>query len=554
MTQAVLHPTLRCNVTLGFKSVERALGLDGMSVELQPRMLDRRPLCPQALAPLLLMLAACSTPKTPPEPEGPMALPPLAAAKLTVDQLLLPQHAFENPPDTRDSEDPSVLVSMLAEGFGAYTVSTYGEPRMVRTPGDVATPPAPGPNARRLVHFVHLTDIQLADDESPTRLATFDSPGILDSAFRPQEADMCRMLNAAVRTVNAIHAADPLDFVLTGGDIIDSAQSNELDWAMAILDGAPSVKCDSGRDDDPVPGPNNDGKDPFVPVGLDVPWYWVTGNHDVCVQGNFVVDDTLSAQAIGDQAIGGTRDWSRPGGPIVTGTVPADPRRKLMRRADLMAKIAADRDGHGVGKDQLARGKAFYTFDVPNTPLRFLVLDTSAETGGSGGLLRRADLDQLIRPALAQATTDHKWIVLASHHALSSLGDGSDYGGTTQSDAVSADEVAALFSATPGVIFDIVGHSHVHRVDLVGPASRQWWEVLTSALADHPHQMRVIEIWDQDNGFAMLRATNIDFATDADPVAEEGRRLGLVDRVSGWWGKGTGQISDRNVELWIRTP
>jgi hypothetical protein len=190
------------------------------------------------------------------------------------------------------------------------------------------------------------------------------------------------------------------------------------------------------------------------------------------------------------------------------------------------------------------------------------VLDTSAESGGSGGIIHRKDLDEVIRPALARATMESKWLVLASHHS-SNVGDGNDFAGTKQDDAVPAAELQALFATTPGVLFHIIGHSHVHRVDYLAPtppagtssvAGRGWWEVVTSALADHPHQMRVIEIWDQDNGFLMLRATNLDFATDGDAIAEDGRRLGLLDRVTGWWGKGTGMIQDRNVELWIRKP
>ena len=39
--------------------------------------------------------------------------------------------------------------------------------------------------------------------------------------------------------------------------------------------------------------------------------------------------------------------------------------------------VADDADGHGLGSTQAASGKAYYTFDVPSTPLRFVVLDTS---------------------------------------------------------------------------------------------------------------------------------------------------------------------------------
>lgn len=103
---------------------------------------------------------------------------------------------------------------------------------------------------------------------------------------------------------------------------------------MGILDGDPVVECDSAIDDDPVPGPDNDPKDRFAPVGLDVPWRWVSGNHDTLRQGNCPVADWM-AEPIGTTATSGTRDWSLPGGPVVTGQVPGDPARAFLGEAEL---------------------------------------------------------------------------------------------------------------------------------------------------------------------------------------------------------------------------
>jgi hypothetical protein len=57
---------------------------------------------------------------------------------------------------------------------------------------------------------------------------------------------------------------------------------------------AHGLECDSAIDDDPVPGPDNDPKDRFAPVGLDVPWRWVSGNHDTLRQGNWPVADWMA--------------------------------------------------------------------------------------------------------------------------------------------------------------------------------------------------------------------------------------------------------------------
>ena len=115
-----------------------------------------------------------------------------------------------------------------------------------------------------------------------------------------------------MRTINAVNAEDAVDFVVLGGDNADSAQTNEVQWYLDIMDGAPVVHCDSGIDDDPVPGEANDPKDPFAPVGLDVPWYWVMGNHDVLVQGNFAIAGREDEPRC--DVAGATRDWSMPVG------------------------------------------------------------------------------------------------------------------------------------------------------------------------------------------------------------------------------------------------
>lgn len=474
---------------------------------------------------------------------------------LTNEQTLTPVLAPMSPADARSPSDPAERDAMLAEGFGDL-VTGPGEGYVTRTP-DGSDPPAPGAAPKRLVRFVHMPDLQLADDESPTRLAAFDTAGLTAGAFRPQDAFECRILNAAVRTVNAVSKKDPFDFLLLGGDNADSSQQNEVDWVMAILDGASKVECDSGADDDPVPGPNNDGKDPFTAPGLTVPWYWVTGNHDILVQGNLPVTAEKDTEALGDNSVGGTRDWSQPGGPIFKGPVVPDPNRHLLDRKALMSRIAADGDGHGVGSAQMASGKAIYTFDVPDTPLRFLVLDTAAESGGSEGLIRQGDIDTVIKPLLDQAKTDGKIVSLASHHAVTSLGDGHGLGGSVQADAVTPDAWLDFIGGYDNVLLSFVGHSHENRVRVIGPQSggHSWWEVMTSALADFPNQLRVIEIWDEDNGWLRVHATNLDWNDMGDKVAREGRKLGVLDYVSGWIpGEAPGTPEDRNVDLWIQKP
>jgi 3',5'-cyclic AMP phosphodiesterase CpdA len=508
--------------------------------------------------------AACSSTSDPkPQTQAvtkykPTVLPALGDVKTTAEITLSPTHARQSYKDGPNPAAPDARDNYLKNGFGD-TAPGPGWSYVTRVI-DGSTPPAPGPNAKRLLRFAHVPDFQLMDDESPTRLGGFDAADLTTSALRPQDPDMCRMANAAVRTVNALNKKDPISFVLLGGDNADSAQDNEVDWFLQILGGAPEVECDSGGDDDIVPGPDNDGKDPFVAEGLAVPFKWVTGNHDVLVQGNLPVDQRQRDLAIGNVASGGTRDYALPGGPNNTGDfVIVDQKRKLLSRVELMQKVSSHGDGHGLGEANRQSGKAFYTFDAPGTPIRFVILDSAAETGGSEGVLHMADWDKFIKPALDQAKAEKKWVILASHHSVTNLtADGGAFG-AKQADAILPDQWKTLVGGYDNVVFSIVGHSHEHRVRPIQPAQgHAWWEVMTSAIADYPHQFRVIEIFDQDNGWIMLRGTCVDLAVDGDPVAAEGRKLGVIDFTSGWVGgangDGPGKPEDRNVEIWIKKP
>ncbi len=504
----------------------------------------------------LLALAACAAEESvdrAPLP-APAPLPALAGAPpLTTERTLVPRTAVIDPP-ARNPAVPVEIEQMLAEGYGELEIGP-GQPLAPATL-DGTPPPPRGPRPKLLTRFVHLADTQLADDESPARLAIFDGPGPFASAFRPQEGHECRILNAAVRTINAFHRSTPVDFVLLGGDNADSAQTNEVDWVLGILSGSTRVECDSGDDDDPVQGPDNDPKDPFFAEGLLMPWRWVTGNHDVLHQGNFPVD-TRAELVTGSLSDGGTRDWSLPGGPVVTGEVVPDPRRALLSRPALLDQLAATGDGHGIGPDEQAYGKAFYEFDVKDTPLRVLVLDTAAETGGPNGVLLEDDVERFIRPALDRAQRDRRWVVLASHHASRLLGDGSfaATGTPVVPGALSVEAWQALVGGYDNVLLHLAGHTHVHRVTHVTPSGgHAYWELETSALSDYPHQVRVIEIWDEDNGFAAIRGVALDYAVDDDPVAAEGRRRAVVDVTSGFGRDGSGAPSWRNVELSIERP
>jgi hypothetical protein len=128
-------------------------------------------------------------------------------------------------------------------------------------------------------------------------------------------------------------------------------------------------------------------------------------------------------------------------------------------------------------------------------------------------------------------------------------------GAGPQPDALGVEAWQSLVGGYDNVLLHLAGHTHVHRVTRTAPrGGHAYWELETSTLADYPHQVRVIEIWDEDNGSATIRGVALDYAVDADPIAEDGRRRSTVDVTSGFGRDGRGDPASRNVELWIRRP
>ena len=476
-------------------------------------------------------------------------LPPLTRAPLTTEESLSVLHPIQTATQELSPQKPQAMDQMLADGFGD-TAPGPGLAVLKRTLDD-APPPADGPNPTLIGRFVHLADIQLADDESPMRFASLDIP-LFSSPWRPQEGHECRILNAAVRTINKLHEDLPLDYVVLGGDNVDNAQENEHAWLRAVLTGGGKVECDSGRNDNPTAGPGNDPKDAFHPEGLVPPWLWVTGNHDVLTQG-LTPTLTNAATYVGVDAQFGTRDWSLHGGPVFKGEVIADPARRGLSTTELFAAVAADGDGHGLNQAVLSRGKASYEVDFPGRPLRLIVIDTATPLGGSEGVILQSDITEFIQPALERAKQDGKWVILTSHHSSNTLVDPSTT--KTQPGTLTLEEWQSFVGGYAHVLAHVTGHSHIHRVHRRQQTGKNaYWELITSALADYPHQMRLIELWDRDNGFMSVRAVSLNYSTEGDAVAEDGRRRAIVDLTSGWVNDAGGAEKDQNVELYVPKP
>ena len=153
----------------------------------------------------------------------------------------------------------------------------------------------------RLLRFFTISDIHITDVQSPAQAILFGYKGFLSSAYSGVMLYTHHVLDAAVRTVNALHDEDPIDFGLSLGDTCNNTQYNELRWYIDVLDGK-RIDPDSGvrraGDDEPRAA----FLDAYDAAGLDptIPWYQVRGNHDHFWTGFLRVDDYLRATYTGE--------------------------------------------------------------------------------------------------------------------------------------------------------------------------------------------------------------------------------------------------------------
>jgi 3',5'-cyclic AMP phosphodiesterase CpdA len=420
------------------------------------------------------------------------------------------------------------------------------------------------PAGRTIATFGQLTDTHVRDEESPARVPFLDRLGPpVTSTFRPQEAFSTQVLDAAVRALNRER---PQAVVVTG-DIVDSAQENELDQAVAVLDGG-MVNPDSGApgydgvqeasNPDPFyfrpdndaprhPGALDAAQRRFRAAGLSAPWYPAIGNHDVLVQGEVPATPQIEEIATGDKMVVGLDpqflppldESSAPGavnalltqGDVFgrSETVPADPARRHLRPAEMVSRLAAAAFVRGDlaaadrrGASRPLGNRLDYVFDIGDE-VRGIVLDTADRTGGSQGVLT-ATQRAWLRGELRRAAG--RWIVVFSHNKL--------------------DEAAlALLDATPRVAAVVSGNSHRNAI-----APRDgYWLISTSSLADFPQQARMFRLRGAPGG-AVLETWMVDH--DGRGLAGVSRELAYLDAQGGRPQGFAGRPTDRNMRLFVQ--
>ena len=404
---------------------------------------------------------------------------------------------------------------------------------------------------RTLSTFGQLTDTHVRDEESPARVPFLDRIGPpVSSTFRPQEAFSTQVLCAAVSALNREH---PQAVVVTG-DIVDSAQENELDQALEVLGGG-VVAPDSGdpgydgvqaaSNPDPFffrpdndaprhPGVLDAAQRRFHTDGLRAPWFPAIGNHDVLVQGEVPATPEIERIATGNEMVVGIDPESVPpldedSAPAAVNalltqgdvfgrsqTVPADPRRRHLQPGEVVSRLA---DAAGV---RPAGDRLDYAFDI-GPSVRGIVLDTVDRSGGSDGVLSGAQLAWLRRELVA---TGDRWIVVFAHNAL-------------------PEPALALLDRTPRVAAVIRGNSHRNAI-----APRDgYWLISTSSLADFPQQARMFRLREAPGG-AVLETWMVD--QDGHGLAGVARELAYLDAQGGRPQGFAGRPTDRNMRLFVQ--
>jgi metallophosphoesterase (TIGR03767 family) len=344
----------------------------------------------------------------------------------------------------------AVLRRGLSGSYRAVEI-VEGEPHLVRhelgpagLSAGTRSEPAPGPS-QALFCLVHITDLQLADVQSPTRFeflnAHFADPRYAEivPVQRPQEALTVHAVDATIRTLGAVHGPAtslPLQLAVTTGDAIDNAQWNELQAFLALFEGGLVASDSGGPDYEGVQspqwpgdifwrpdGPGPDGPDffrreygfphhpgllrralrEFSAAGLPVPWLSCFGNHEALNQGVGTQTPGLAAALTGDKKPTGLpvdfdhdralelfteRPEAFMAGPYQQVTSDAF-RRPISRRdfVDAHLRSGSRPFGHGFSERNRLDGTAYYVHDTP--AVRFIALDTNCLAGGASGCLDR---------------------------------------------------------------------------------------------------------------------------------------------------------------------
>jgi 3',5'-cyclic AMP phosphodiesterase CpdA len=429
-----------------------------------------------------------------------------------------------------------------------------------------------------LATLAQLSDLHVRDAQSPGRVAFLDRLGPrLGSAFRWHETLTAQTV---VATVDAINAARP-DAVLVTGDLVDSAQRNELRWALTLLSGG-TVRPDSGRPGyqgvqaasiaDPlyyrpaVDAPRHPelltrAMEPLRSAGLRAPWHPVLGNHDILVAGEIAPTAATRAAATGDrllvtpapellQQLRGAQptraqidELLRAGLQGDAIRVARDPGRTQLDAGDVVGPLRGKRRQappahvvNGTARRAETTDRLDYGADVGDR-LRVIALDLVRRDAGSGGLVTAATLTALQREL---AAAGDRYILVAVHQPLDQT--------------VGGDAIFDLLDADPRVVAVLAGHTHRNAIAPRRSAAGGYWLITTASIIDWPQQWRALRLVQTAGGGVALETWMVDHTgrpNDERSLAGIARDLAFLDPQGGRPADAAGPATARNVRLFL---
>ncbi len=396
-------------------------------------------------------------------------------------------------------------------------------------------------NAARLFAFLSISDAHITDKESPCQAIylSYQESGTnsVSACYSPVMLYTTQVLDAGVRTANAVNRLLPFDFAISLGDDANGPQYNELRWYIDVLDGKHIIPSSGAH----VGATNIDYQEPFQAAGLDpaIPWYAVLGNHDHLWMGGLPITSSASEQdftnvnvlRLGDNFMG-TIDGSTPYGDVIDvgsvtnfivggvtnfPTVVADTNRYLLTVSNWMGEFfntASKPVGHGFSAANIISNFACYGFEpLTNLPVKVMVLDDTMtdqdyDPKGQAGL----DANQLawLVHELDKGQARNQLMIIAAHEPIEDIA----LPGSTNS-VISNSNVLALLHTYPNLILWMCGHTHQNNI-IPQPSPYPdrpeygFWEVETASLRDFPQEFRAWEILRNTDNSISIRVTDID--------------------------------------------
>ncbi len=390
-----------------------------------------------------------------------------------------------------------------------------------------------------LLHFFAITDIHVTDVQSPNQVLYdgLQEEGNL-SAYSPTVVYSTQVLDATIRTVNALHEKQKFNFGIFLGDAINNAQFNEIRMYIDIIDGK-YINPNS----DPLSTSNTDYMRPFQAAGLNksIPWYQVLGNHDHFWTGVFTPNNYLIQNYIGQYVlnigellkgadldsrgrymgvIDGYTEYGEvvKAGPVENFSVPptinpnAD--RRFINKNDFIQEFFNTNTypvGHGFANTLIP---GCYTFEpVTNMPIKVIVLDDTQEEDcdfgkGALGSLTEGKFNWLINE-LEKGQTEGKLMIIAAHIPIGI----SSYLFDNASSPSQSLLIEKLHSYSNLVLW-ISGHVHRNKVTpFPSPDPNHpefgFWQVETSSLKDFPQMFRIFDIARNSDNTVSVYVANV---------------------------------------------